>query len=253
MFAFRQIVNQLVLPPSSILLILLAGFGLSFTRFRRLGKVVLVSGIVLYYSLSISPTADILLGPLESLQTPLSPRIMPRVGTLVVLTGGASATTGLPVTSRLGQSSTARALEAVRLYYLMNTPKIVVSGGSGNPFVSVSEAALIREFLIDLRVTDKNIIVEERSRDTYENGKAIQRLQLKRPLILITSAGHMPRALNVFRSLGMNPLAAPCDFKAKRSIADPLRFFPSAGALSASRDAIYEYLATWWYKITGRL
>jgi uncharacterized SAM-binding protein YcdF (DUF218 family) len=171
----------------------------------------------------------------------------------VVLTGGASATTVLPITSRLSQSSTRRALEAVRLYYLMDKPKIVVTGGSGNPFVKVSEAALMREFLVNLRVSDQNIVVEERSRDTYENGKAVQRLKLKRPLILITSAGHMPRTLKVFRALGMRPLPAPCDFKAKMNAKDPLRIFPSAGALGGSTAAIYEYLGTWWYKITGRL
>jgi uncharacterized SAM-binding protein YcdF (DUF218 family) len=134
----------------------------------------------------------------------------------------------------------------------MDKPTIVISGGSGNPFIKVSEAVLMRELLLDLGIPAKRIIVEGKSRDTYENGRAIQQLRLNRQLILITSAAHMGRALRVFQALGMRPLSAPCDYRAGLSGADPLRFFPSAGSLSTSSAALYEYLGTWWYDLTDR-
>ena len=214
---------------------------------------ILVVGIVLLYCLSVTPTGDLLLGSLESRYPALSPQRLPRVGTLVVLGGGASATAYLPVSSRLTQSSTRRLLEAVRLYHLMDRPKVVLSGGSGNPFVKVSEAALMRELLLSLGIPNRRILIEGDSRNTFENGKAVQRLSLDKPLILITSASHMARALGVFKALGMNPLPAPCDFKARWSADDPLRYFPSAGALATSTAAIYEYLGTWWYVLRGKL
>lgn len=253
MLALHYIVKQLVLPPCSILVLLAIGFSFSLMRFRRLARVVLAGGIVSFYLVSINPTADVLLRSLESRHQPLSPEQLPRVGTLVVLGGGASATTGMPVSSRLSQASTRRVLEALRLYHLMDQPRIVASGGSGNPFVEVSEAGLMRELLLNLGIPDKRIMIEGKSRNTMENAKEIQRLRIERPLILITSAAHMSRALGVFRALGMKPLPAPCDFHAGTSINNPLRFLPSAGALAASAGAIYAHLGTWWYKLAGKL
>ena len=252
MTVLYQIFKRLILPPGSIFILLLAGFFLSLWKFRRLGRVILGLGILIFYVLSIAPTGDLLLGSLESRYPVLGPDRLPRLGTLVVLGGGASASTLIPVSSRLTPSSTKRLLEAVRLYHLMDRPKIVISGGSGNPFINISEAALMRELLLDLGIPRRRILIEGESRNTFENAKAVQRLGLQHPLLLITSASHMARALKVFKALGINPLAAPCDFRAQWSTDDPLRFLPSAGALGISTAAIYEYLGTWWYALTGK-
>ena len=252
MTALYQIIKRLILPPSCILVLLLAGFGLSLWRFRRLGRVMLAVSILFLYLLSITPSADFLMEPLESSQRTLTPDRLPRIGTLVVLSGGASATVYLPVSSRLTSSSSKRILEAVRLYHLMDKPKIVISGGSGNPFVEVSESLLMRELLLSLRIPEKRIVIEGVSRNTFENAKGIQRLRFKTPMILITSASHMGRALRVFKRLGMEPLPAPCDFKARWSVDDPLRILPSGGALATSTAAIYEYIGILWYRLTGK-
>jgi uncharacterized SAM-binding protein YcdF (DUF218 family) len=248
-----QIVKHLTLPLSFILGLLLTGFSLVLVRWRRLGLVVLSVSILLLYVLSIAPTADRLLQPLESNYLPLSPESLPKVGTLVVLGGGIAATTSAPESSRLYTSSVKRLLEAIRLYHLMEQAQIVVSGGSGNPFVEDSEAVAMRDLLTSLGVPDDRVVVEDGSRNTFENARAIQGLQLKQPLILITSARHMVRALKVFNSLGIDPLPAPCDYRVSGSVEDPLRFFPSAGSLDASTGAIYEYLGIWWYKLRRRL
>ncbi len=252
MVVLYEIAKRMLTPPSIVLLLLLAGFVLTLWRFQRLGRIMLAFGIILFYLLSISPTADLLLNPLESAHAVLSPEMVPRIGTLIVLSGGASATTDLPTSSRLSHGSISRLLEAVRLYHIMDKPTIVISGGSGNPFVKVSEAVVMRELLLDLGIPSKRIIIEGKSRSTYENGRAIQQLRLSGPLILITSASHMTRSLRVFRALEMRPLPAPSDFRARWSLRDPLRFFPSIGAFGTSTAAIYEYAGIWWYTLMGR-
>jgi uncharacterized SAM-binding protein YcdF (DUF218 family) len=134
----------------------------------------------------------------------------------------------------------------------MDRPTIVISGGSGNPFVEVSEAALMRELLLNLRIPDRRIVIEGKSSNTFENASEVKRLHLRPPLILITSASHMDRALRVFKGLDMTPLPAPCDYRGRWSVDDPLRFLPSAGALAASTGAIYEYVGRFWYRLTGK-
>jgi uncharacterized SAM-binding protein YcdF (DUF218 family) len=135
----------------------------------------------------------------------------------------------------------------------MDRPTIVISGGSGNPFVEVSEAALMRELLLNLRIPERRIVLEVNSSNTFENARGVKRLSLKPPLILITSASHMDRALRVFKRLDMTPLPAPCDYKGRWSVDDPLRFLPSEGALTVSTAAIYEYMGILWYRLTGKI
>jgi uncharacterized SAM-binding protein YcdF (DUF218 family) len=83
MTALYQLFKRLILPPTSLIVLLVVGFTLTFLKFRRLGRVLLAVGILFLYLLSISPTADLLLTPLESKYTPLSPERLPRTGTLV--------------------------------------------------------------------------------------------------------------------------------------------------------------------------
>ena len=144
MSTLYQIIKILALPPASIILLMVVGFGLGWWRFRRLGRVVLALSMLFLYLLSIAPTADVLVSPLESRYQPLSPKRVPRTGTLVVLSGGASATEDLPLSSRLTPSSTKRVLEAVRLYDLMDKPTIVISGGSGTRLRDANSTAGVR-------------------------------------------------------------------------------------------------------------
>jgi len=143
-------------------------------------------------------------------------------------------------------------LEAVRLYNLMDQPNIVILGGSGNPFVEVSGAALMRELPLNLRIPDRRIVIESQFSNTLENASGVKRLPLRPPLILITSASHMDRALRVSKRQGMTLLPAPCDYRARWSTEDPFRFLPSEGALAISTAAIYEYMGIFWYRLAGK-
>ncbi|MFP3869412.1 MAG: YdcF family protein [Syntrophobacteria bacterium] len=248
-----QIIKHLMLPPSFVLLVLLGGFFLVLVRLRRLGIMLLGLGILLYYGFSITPSADFLSRPLESRYPPLSLERLPKAGSLVVLGGGMSGGSATLPASRLSLECTRRIMEAVRLYHHMDRCRIVVVGGSGDASHQGSVAEAARDVLLALNIPSKRIVIRGESRNTRENAQAVRRLRLERPLILITSARHMPRAMRVFRASGMEPLPAPCDFRTHGHEDDPLRFLPSPEALSASTGAIYEYLGTYWYDLKGRL
>ena len=107
-----------------------------------------------------------------------------------------------------------------------------------------SEAEAIRDVLIRLGVPREVVIIEPLSSNTAEQAERVAALLRDHPrFALITTPIHMPRAVALFRSRGLNPLPAPSHLdytnKAQGSM---LRFVPSAGALRASELSMYEYL-----------
>jgi len=74
------------------------------------------------------------------------------------------------------------------------------------------------------------------------------------PLVLVTSASHMPRAVALFRKQGMNPIPAPAAHLVKRRPGlVPEDFYPSAMALLKAQMAVREYLGMSWLRLSGML
>ncbi|TDH20047.1 YdcF family protein [Segetibacter sp. 3557_3] len=109
-----------------------------------------------------------------------------------------------------------RFIQANKLYQQGVIKKIIVSGGSlwGN---EPSEAAFVRNELIASGVNPNDVLQELRSRNTYENAlfskRIMDSLQLPAPALLITSALHMKRASQLFKSAGIAIQPFPCDYR----------------------------------------
>jgi len=252
MFLLKKLIKPFFLPPTFILLLL--GIGALFIilgKRKRLGKYFLLSGIIFYYLFSIEPVADLLIAPLESRYPPLNIAEAMDARYIVTLAGAAvNNDRSESNTSEISHSE--RFIEAIRLYFLMDEPKIVFSGGSGNPFFGVKSTEYLMDFLGKLGVKKDKVRFEIESRDTYENGVKVKRLIGNQKFIFVTSASHMPRAIAVSKKLDMKPIPAPCDYQAI-GVYTPLSFFPKAENLQKSTRAINEYLGIIWYKLRGRL
>ena len=68
-FVMQKVLWFLVLPPSSLVVLILAGLLLVDKR-RRLGKGLIISGLALLYLLSLGHVADLLVKPLERSSPP---------------------------------------------------------------------------------------------------------------------------------------------------------------------------------------
>jgi uncharacterized SAM-binding protein YcdF (DUF218 family) len=138
------------------------------------------------------------------------------------------------------------------------TAKIVMSGGSGNLFDdadSKGEAELVQQHADMLGVDPARIIMENRSRSTYEN--ALDTRRLVRPgdgelWLLVTSAWHMPRAVGAFRKAGFPVTAYPVDFHTPgRNYA--WRLFPEmARGLHLTDIMTKEWIGLAAYRLMGR-
>lgn len=141
-----------------------------------------------------------------------------------------------------------RVWHAARLYQQGVATRIIVSGGKGPGLEDrediASEAASMRELLMDLGVPSSAIVIEASSRTTRENAEFTKKWIAGESVALVTSAFHMPRAYASFQNIGITAMAFPTDFRVAPE-ADPgwSRWLPSASNLQRSETALKEYLA----------
>ena len=259
MFTFFYVLKTLLLPSTLLLALLLSVYLLLLRQGpkARWPRRLLLFATLFYYLLSITPTADLISAPLETKYKPIvSPEKIKGIKAIVVLGGGVQPAGRLWPIDQVSGSTAFRLLEAVRLYRLMDSPYIIVSTGKASPFLQdYTECEIMAEFLKLTWIPNELIVQENRSRNTYENGKYTVALLKEKGLgddfILVTSSMHMPRAMAVFLKLGVNPIPAPTDFKSSPGNYTILSFFPDVGNIGRFTSAIYEYLGLIWYRING--
>jgi uncharacterized SAM-binding protein YcdF (DUF218 family) len=152
-----------------------------------------------------------------------------------------------------------RIFQALDLYHSGKIGKIILSGGSGSMvFRDVLEADLVRQFLLDLGYPPKDIVAENRSRNTYDNARyTADMLEKEHPgkkVLLITSALHMRRAEACFKKQGIAVLPFVTE-----KIAGPRRydfahlFIPDVDNLKNLEDLIHEVAGYLAYRVMGYL
>ncbi len=226
---------------------LLAGAMWAFRRSRWVAAGMGLCFAALYV-LSMGPGADLLLRPLEQAFPPLHHAPVEPVTAVVVLTGGEGWSPERPITSSLSTSSTDRLVEAIRIWRLLGEDvSLFMVGGIGAPG-GRPEGPLMARAARALGVPDDVLAWESVSRNTYENAKAVREHLGDERFVLVTSAFHMPRAMEVFRRIGLAPIPAPCGHAARLGHSG-WDWFPKAQTLWRSAQALREHVARVWYRI----
>ncbi len=152
------------------------------------------------------------------------------------------------------------------LYHAKKAPKIIVSGGriswQGN---GTPEADDLTKLLVKMGVPNLDIIPEANSLNTRDNAVNVQKIlqeQNFKTILLVTSAMHMPRSMEIFQHLGIKAIAAPTDYRVSQLEIDQpnlqteatiLSFFPNEDCFSLTTQAIREYVGILVYKLRGWL
>jgi uncharacterized SAM-binding protein YcdF (DUF218 family) len=110
-----------------------------------------------------------------------------------------------------------RVLHTLQLYKQGKIRHIIISGGNGSLREKVTtEAASLRQILLQAGVPDSAILLEDKSRNTYENAQFTSQLLSKhtdfKKLLLVTSAFHMRRSKACFTKAGVMVNIYPADF-----------------------------------------
>jgi len=241
MFVLKKLIQALLLPSSLLFILLVISVAMIFFK-KKLGKTVLVCTLILYYMLMIDPVAENLMAGLERkyVVADSPPREIKHV--VVLGAGTVNKNSTLPPSSRLTRSSLARITEGLRLFWDIENSQLITtgsgwrSGGEDN-----SACHQMKEFAVLNGADEDHVYAVDDTRDTHEEAKRIKEFVGERNFLLVTSAYHMKRALYIFKKLGLNPIAAPCDFRgAGNAVYGIFDFVPSHTALENSSLAINE-------------
>ena len=148
--------------------------------------------------------------------------------------------------------SVIRASEALRIYLTKKESNdkisVIISGTNATIPDDYSQAAEMKLFLTERGVNYEDIIMEIKSRNTFESAKNIKGIIGDEPFFLVTSDYHLPRSILSFQQNGMKPTPAPAIelLSAKYSLWD---VFPTPDNLTKANLIFHEYLGLVYYQL----
>jgi uncharacterized SAM-binding protein YcdF (DUF218 family) len=147
-------------------------------------------------------------------------------------------------------------LRGGQLYREMGEPLVIVSGGIADASVQrAREADVLAALLRDAGVPEERLVLERKSNTTYTPAghvAGIARARGIRELLVITSPAHLRRTIPAFRAQGVSAAGYPADFVSERRL--PVRqWVPAPFSADVTRDAMYDYVAWFYYWGQGRL
>lgn len=240
------ILREIVLPSGIVTTLILLGFvALLFRRWRGRAWLPLAGAGLVYLVFSNGLVATLLLAPLEYEHPALhDPAQYPDTDLIVVLTAYGAEDPDMPFSSLLNGSSAFRVIEAANLRARRPEAQIVVSGR--DPAATIMAGQLQR-----FGVPPASITIDGQSLDTSQSAARVSALAAGESVFLVTSAGHMSRAMATFRRHGVKAIPAPTDYQLPRDLRRA-SWTQSSNHLHMSDLAVHEYLGRLWYRLSGR-
>jgi len=255
---------KLFLVPGSVQFLavgLAVGVGMLYggPRLQRWGRRWL-TGLLPFYLLLCTPVgANVVSAPLAWRYPPVgTTEQVAGLDTVVAITTGSWVykARGLEV-DEMGKFTSFNALETARVYRLMASPTVIVSGGMvADGRQRSAESEVMAEGLVRLGVPRDRILVETRSHNTREqavHSAEMLRKRGTRRFVLVTDSEHMPRTLAAFRAQGLDPLPSPSSPRVTTPPGLLYQLRPTLGAYLQSDRACYEYFAIAYYWGRGLL
>lgn len=252
----RRVVEVLSLPPGGPLLVLALAW-LVRRRRPRLGRVLAVIAFALLWLGSTLGVGHLLTAPLEDAHPPLTALSLsmalaggdpPRA--IVVLGGGiVHDEREQPSPDRPKGQALARIVQGARLARHSGLP-VLVSGGSVQTDTTPEAQVMARVAREELRVEPRWI--EDRSLDTFGNARESARLLGAagvHSIVLVTSATHMARSVELFEAAGFRVLPAPTAFAGRRAPDPILAWLPSGEGAHMVATALHEWVGIGWYRL----
>jgi uncharacterized SAM-binding protein YcdF (DUF218 family) len=244
MFYLKQLVSVWTDPVAIVFVLAFVGMACRLIGRRRSGNVTLAFAVLAAYAASAEIGSGPLIRPLETRYPAIGDDDpLPDVGYVVVLGNDYFPDEQLPITATIAPEGLLRIVEGVRLVRRLPNARLVLTGGMmpnrGQP--SLGNARIARS----LGVAEEAIVVLANALDTAGEARDVRQFLGDAPFLLVTSAAHMPRAMQLMDRAGANPIAAPTGHRTEHHPEGSIRwlsFAPSAGNLATTDLALHEYL-----------
>ncbi len=252
LFILTKVVIALALPPACLIILLALGLA-RIKKHTGSGSVLIGLSLVLLYAASIEPVSNGLISRFE-LEYPPFAQAGTKPDAIVVLSGGGKNASQNGLRPEPSEASLARAIAGIKLYRVLGSVQLVMTGGSGDPAnPTLCEAKTMTETAVDLGVPEKRIITECKSRNTLESAAAVAKLIRGRRIVLVTSAFHMHRAKRMFEKKGFQVTTVPTAYLSEEIPLSAYSFIPRATHLSVTSTALQEQISRWWYAYRGEI
>lgn len=113
--------------------------------------------------------------------------------------------------NQLSQIVQDRAEIAIGAYMAKKADKILISGDGKNNDKYYNEVASIRTYLLNRRIPSQDIFLDTAGYDTYDSLRRAQHIFGIQRLIIATQRFHLPRALFIADSLGVESIGIIAD------------------------------------------
>lgn len=214
-------------------------------------RLVLLAVVCLWVA-SMPITGNILMAQLELGMVRKDVAKLPNVDAVVVLSGMLTTAHGVGgfETEWLDPD---RFFGGLEVYNAKKASKIVFTRGQ-LPWTqqSVPEGEYLKSVAIEQGVPEVSILLTEIVTNTAEEASATKALftDKKAPsIILVTSAYHMPRAVQSFEVEGFEVTQYPVDFKTSHNASTFMSYLPNASALSKTSLFFREMLGRSYYQL----
>ena len=232
-----------------LLLLILITLGCSLLRRRKTAGVILVLTAVLFSSIGCGLVPSLFLADLQSGYS-ANAVIQEAHSTAIILLGnGTERATGVGgVVIEPGPLAYGRIVKALEVYRTckqkISACTVVVTGGDPQHH-SAAEATVYGSLLQRLGVDSADLLLENRSLNTWQNAQFTAALLKSRPadqVFLVTSGYHLRRSLLYFGHFGIHGQPVRAD-----SISAEASLVPLSYNFLLTDMAIHEYVGVWRY------
>lgn len=246
-FYLKKFISFFVEPFGLGLTLIFIGIFFLYKQKQSRAKLFLLLGSFIFLLFSYPPFSNFLVANLENQYQKYDYK--ENVEYIHVLGNGHNTDKTQPISSQISDAGVKRVLEGIIIYKKIPNSKLIFTGFKGDTDTSIAQ--MNSKLAMALGVRGEDIITNDEAKDTKEEAIFTKSILNKQAFVLVTSATHMPRAMMLFKSLGMNPIAAPTNFY-KRDMDTYLKA-PNIHAFNVSVIAMHEYIGILWAKIKSFL
>jgi uncharacterized SAM-binding protein YcdF (DUF218 family) len=249
LFVVKKWIEMFLTPIPLCFLLMVLGLILMNLHRRciRLGHVVILLAGFLLISLATPSVSAWLLAPLEDYYPAFTPTDTP-VDYVIVLGGGQVMNSKLPIYKQVNATGKARMDEGLRIMHMYPHATLLVTGCCER--YKISGAEIYARYAEYAGISRARIRTFAQVQDTDDESKLLAPIIAGHRTVLVTSASHMRRAMQLFTDQNSTPIPAPTYYLAQRPEFTTLyEDFPSSRYLYHSQVALHEWFGLLWGKI----